>query len=112
MSQQIIREHNDRFRQGDPAIPGQMLITSALMAHMEKHNIAQEELGRLIRTYDNFTPDNDPYGFHDFGVFDLGGERCFWKLDLYDPDLRFGTADATSLEKTHRVLTIMLASDY
>ena len=30
----------------------------------------------------------------------------------YDPTLSFGSEDPIDLNKTHRVLTIMLASDY
>jgi hypothetical protein len=27
---------------------------------------------------------NDPYGEHDFGSFELAGEKFFWKIDYYD----------------------------
>jgi hypothetical protein len=65
-----------------------------------------------VRAFDAFTADNDPHGEHDFGAFDLGGERLFWKIDYYDKDLRFGSEDPADPAVTRRVLTIMLASDY
>ena len=67
---------------------------------------------QVVQAYDAFTEDNDPHKEHDFGRFDLAGEVCYWKIDLYDPSLEAGSSDPTDLSKTHRVLTIMLASDY
>ena len=40
-----------------------------------------------VRRYDAFTPNNDPYGEHDFGSITLEGTTCFWKIDYYDLDL-------------------------
>jgi hypothetical protein len=31
----------------------------------------QCEILRRVRSFDNFTPDNDPYGEHDFGAFNF-----------------------------------------
>ncbi|GIT90173.1 hypothetical protein JANAI62_03440 [Jannaschia pagri] len=115
MSQQettIIRSHNDRFRTGDQMIPGTVVMTQGLVAHLQATDIEQRDVVRIVQEYDDFTADNDPYGQHDFGVFELSGERCFWKLDLYDNDKQYFTPDPTNPTVTHRVLTIMLASDY
>ena len=52
---------------------------------------------------------NDPHGEHDFGSFELEGERFFWKIDLYEePDVK----DANEEPLVARVLAIMLAEDY
>lgn len=59
-----------------------------------------------------FADDDDAYGERDFGVFDHQGEKLFWKIGYYDPTLRFGSEDPTDLARTHRVLTILLASEY
>jgi hypothetical protein len=32
---------------------------------------AQFEILQKVRNFDAFTPDNDPYGEHDFGAFDF-----------------------------------------
>ena len=66
-----------------------------------------------VGTFDKFTTDNDPYGEHDFGSFELDGEKLFWKIDYYsksDPDC--GSEDPSDPLKTARVLTIMLAEEY
>jgi hypothetical protein len=107
-----IRSLNDRFRQGDSTQRGQIVITRGLVELMEDATIPPEDLAEIVRSYDSFTPDADPHGEHDFGVFEFAGERCFWKLDYYSPDLKSGSEDPTDIEKTTRVLTIMLASEY
>ena len=46
-----------------------------------------------VKAFDAFTADNDPHGEHDFGALEIDGIRVFWKLDLYDPTLSFGSED-------------------
>jgi hypothetical protein len=60
----------------------------------------------------HFSPDNDPYGEHDFGAFCEGRDRCFWKIDYYDFTMTAGSPDPTDPQKTTRVLTILLATEY
>ena len=62
--------------------------------------------------FDNFNEDNDPYGEHDFGSFELAGKTFFWKIDYYDECCEFGSQDPSDPSRTTRVLTLMLASDY
>ena len=62
--------------------------------------------------FSEFTPDNDPHGEHDFGSFTLVGREFFWKIDYHDRDMIHGSQDPADPEKTTRVLTIMLASEY
>jgi hypothetical protein len=85
----------------------------------------QSRLRELVETFDPFTPDNDPYGERDFGAIYQGLDgvwsalrpvdvavTVFWKIDAYDRELRFGSADPADPAVTRRVLTIMLASEY
>jgi hypothetical protein len=65
-----------------------------------------------VRAFSDFGPNNDPYGEHDFGAFDIEGERLFFKLDYYNLTLDGGSPDPADPAVTHRVLTIMLASEY
>lgn len=67
-----------------------------------------------VQTFDAFTPDNDPYGEHDFGSFEFGEDRqlIFWKFDYYDLDMNGASPDATEPMVTHRVLTVLLADEY
>jgi uncharacterized protein DUF3768 len=81
---------------------------------------------RAVREFTNFTPDNDPYGEHDFGAvlvpeklaapvraaFAGRLRKVFWKIDYYAPGLERGSEDPSDPGKTARVLTIMLAEEY
>ena len=58
------------------------------------------------------TPDNDPYGEHDFGAFEYENHKLFWKIDYYNTDLTGGSPDASDPKVTTRVLTIMLRDEY
>lgn len=73
---------------------------------------AKAEIIRLIREFNAFTPDNDPYGEHDFGVITYQGERIFFKFDYYDKQYEFGSETPANLAATARVLTVMLAREY
>jgi hypothetical protein len=78
----------------------------------ELPELIQDQILRKVRAFDTFTPDNDPYGEHDFGAFDHGGERIFWKIDYYDTELENGSPDPADPEVTTRVLTILLADEW
>jgi hypothetical protein len=72
----------------------------------------QSAIRERVETFDAFTPDNDTYGEHDFGAFDVDDLKIFWKIDYYNRDLSRGSEDPSDPQQTGRVLTIMLASDY
>ena len=65
-----------------------------------------------VKTFSEFDAANDPYGEHDFVLFELEGLRFFAKIDYYDRDLRFGAEDPTDPQQTTRIMTIMLANEY
>lgn len=69
-------------------------------------------IGHLVTNFDDFTPENDPYGERDFGSFDYQGQRILWKIDYYDRELVFGSEDPSDWQQTKRVLTTMLAQEY
>jgi hypothetical protein len=92
---------NDEFRkarQGFMVTPG----VSALP------NLAK--VLSMVQDFNEFSEDNDPYGEHDFGSFEVFGEKLFWKIDYYDSALE-AWADPLSSE-CHRVLTVMMAEEY
>lgn len=70
------------------------------------------ELVAALAAYDQFDPDNDPYGEHDFGVLQLFGAKLMWKIDYYDLSLEFGSEDPADPYATTPVLTVLLASEY
>jgi len=101
-----IRALNDNFR--TTFVGGRTVMT---------HGVAELPLdirARLIiavQSFNDFTPDNDPYGEHDFGSIEIEGETYFWKINYYAPDLRSGAENA-ALPEAARILTIMCADEY
>lgn len=72
----------------------------------------QSAIREKVEKFDNFTPDNNPWGERDFGAFIHNGHKIFWKIDYYALDLQHGSEDPADPNQTVRVLTIMLAEEY
>ena len=72
----------------------------------------QAAVMQRVRSFADFTPDNDPAGEHDFGSFEHDGKTIFWKIDCYDRNMNYGSPDPADETVTERVLTIMLAGEY
>ena len=112
----LIAEQNDRFRASwgtDPALPGRFVMTPGVDA------LGSVALARVIAAvigFARFDADNDPWGHHDFGVFEIdhAGEavRLYWKIDLHDADFLYGSECPTDPDRTRRVLTVLLPSEY
>lgn len=74
--------------------------------------ITQGEIYQAVRYFDDFEAGDDPYREHDFGKVTVQEEAYFWKIDYYDPMMQYASDDPTDPTVTHRVLTIMHASEY
>ena len=107
MSADRIRELNDQFRRTYQG--GKVMMTSGINALPAS---IKSRILEKVRTFDAFSRDNDPHHEHDFGAFEEGGYKVFFKLDYYDADMVYGSEDPTDPSKTTRVLTILLASEY
>ena len=94
-----VAARNDALRSRIPSIspPDLLVITRGINA------LGDEVLDILqkVREFSTFTPDNDPWGEHDFGSFEHEGRRIFWKID-----------DHGGQEGYRLVLTVMLADEY
>ena len=102
-----IRELNDEFR--TTFAGGTVTMTAGVYAlpDMVKAAALQE-----AAQFNDFNDDNDPYGEHDFGSFELCNRKFFWKIDYYDPSMGQGSEDPSDPKKTTRVMTLMLAEEY
>jgi hypothetical protein len=75
--------------------------------------VLQDGIWTEVRSFSNFTAENDPHGDHGFSAFDLpGAGRIFWQIDYYNPSLNRHSENPADLAQTVRVLTVMLASEY
>lgn len=103
---------NDAIRRSGPGLTAsgnQWVITSGMRGNGE---IFVKQTIEAVTSFEKFTPDNDPYGEHDFGSVVVAGQRVFWKIDYYDRSLKFGSPDPADPGVTRRVLTVMLAREY
>jgi hypothetical protein len=107
MTTERIRALNDAFRTSFSG--GRVMMTVGVDSLPSD---VQAMALRSVATFSAFTADNDPRGEHDFGSFEVGHRKLFWKIDYYDPTLAFGSDDPSDPAKTARVLTIMLAEEY
>jgi len=94
---------NDEFRRAGPN--GDWVATVGALALSDFPGLVE-----AVRQFDEFTPDNDPWGEHDFGNINWQNEKTYWKIDYYDQQRLYGE-DPLSPE-CRRVMTIMLAEDY
>jgi Protein of unknown function (DUF3768) len=106
-SSERIRVLNDNFR--STFIGGKVVMTAGVAA-LPLDVKARAMIA--VQTFAEFNRDNDPHGEHDFGSFEIGGEKFFWKIDYYDRDMETGSEDPADPYLTTRVLTIMLAEEY
>jgi hypothetical protein len=102
-----IRRLNDVLR---TTFTGGKVVMTDGVAALRENDLAQ--LLANVRSFDEFTNDNDPHGEHDFGAIEDDGVRYFWKIDTYDRDMSAHSPDPTDPRVTTRVLTIMLAEEY
>jgi Protein of unknown function (DUF3768) len=109
--QERIRALNDEMRTAGPLTQSanRWVFTAGVLALGDNEAAAAVE---RVMDFAEFDDDNDPYGEHDFGAFDLAGQRLFWKIDYYDRAMEGGSPDPTDGSVTVRVLTTLLASEY
>lgn len=89
---------------------GKVVVTQGIL---DLDDSVHMEVIHKVRTFDDFTEDNDPHGEHDFGAFEhpVAG-KVFWKIDYYDRTLTMGSENPADPSITTRVLTIMLAEEW
>lgn len=102
-----IRELNDALR--TTFRDGRVLVTRGIRALPSEANAA---ILRAVQAFEAFTPDDDPYGEHDFGSLTVRGHAILWKIDYHDERTGLGSEDPADLRRTTRVLTVMLAGEY
>lgn len=109
-----VRELNDALRTASDPLGtllarGQLVVTRGVA---ERGTTFVDRACAAVRSFAAFTSDNDPYGEHDFGIFQLDGITLNWKIDYYDNELHYGSPDPADPAVTKRVLTVLLADEY
>jgi hypothetical protein len=102
-----IRALNDQLRQH---LTGGMAVITPGVAALGP--TAVERIVKTIAVFDDFCHANDPHEEHDFGAFEVEGNRLFFKIDYFDRNLSMHSPDPADSSVTQRVITIMLAEEY
>ncbi len=116
-----IAEKNDHMRKqvilnaahkNTSKMPYKLFLSQNVAQLAENDFTAFTELLASVAHFQEFTPDNDPYGEHDFGSITLKSNKTkyFWKIDYYDQSLEFWSDPKEN--DTVRVMTIMEACEY
>lgn len=110
MNTNKIAELNDKLRQ-NIFNPGKdkVILTQGVS------NLPFDEQLRIlikVKDFNDFTPDNNPWGENDFGKLEHNNTDYFWKIDYYNRDMDAGSENPADENKTCRILTIMKANEY
>ena len=106
MNTEKIRLLNDLLRK---TFGGQVMLTTGIRA---KSSEDQAEIFQKVRSFNEFTKANDPYGEHDYGRFTHNGENIMFKIDYYNKTYDRMSDDPSNPDITNRVMIIMCADDY
>ena len=80
------RTLNDLLRRHH--VGGQVVLTPGVLAlGLDLLLLIDDAVSR----FDAFTPDNDPYGEHDFGLVRVNSHVVLFKIDAYDLETGTGT---------------------
>ena len=104
---ELCRTLNDRLR--TTFTGGTIVVTQGVRALEDK---TLNQLMPAIQSFSAFTPDNDPYGEHDFGEVTIDGVRVWFKIDVYDLTLQYRSPDPSDAAVSKRVMTLMLPEEY
>src|SRR5712691_4432560 len=90
-----IRDLNDAFRRTFTG--GRVMMTCGVAGLPE---VVKTKALQMVAAFEQFTPDNDPNGEHDFGSFELANRKFFWKIDYYDERCDSGSDDPSDPKRT------------
>ena len=107
-----IRNLNDKFRQTFDNKLGKVIITQ-VVGCLNTNQL--QRLLQAVKQFNDFNENNDPWKEHDMGKIELFDEKFFFKIDYFDRQRYsqgIGSEEPYNVDKTFRVMTIMLASEY
>ena len=104
-----ITELNDQLRTTLDQRLGAIILTDAVAS---THLAVQMSVREAVKAFKAFNQDNDPRGEHDFGAFEVSGERYCWKIDYCDPALHFCSEEPADPDRKICLLTLMFADEY
>ena len=112
----IICEQNDAFRKASCGYPtgeavpeGKLVMTQGVNALGPAFIMVLLE---RLASFNDFTFDNDPTGWHEFGALEVNDIKVWFKIDLYDLNYEVGSETPHDPDQTRRVMTLLLPQEY
>lgn len=102
-----IRELNDSFRR--TFVGGAIMLTAGVAELCEE---VRAEVMNRVRMFNRFTDENNPHGENDFGSFEIGKSKLYFKIDYFDRAVQYGSPDPADPSKTTRIMTIGFLHEY
>lgn len=99
---------NDALRRGN-GTHITVVVTEGLQPFGE---VYLARVSHAVAGFDQFSEANDPHKEHDFGAITIDETKLFWKIDYFNLEMNAHSLDKANEDITHRVLTIMLASEF
>ena len=78
-----IADLNDKFRKS-LLTGGRTYMTVGV--NLKGPEFVAKAFAKVI-AFNDFNADNEPHRDHDFGSYELKGEKLFWKIDSYEGEL-------------------------
>ena len=98
---------NDMLRQSQ--LTGQIVLSQGVQS---LNKDLRQRILNGVKTYNAFAPQNDAHKERDFGAFSYEEHDIFWVIDCYDENSQYLSEDPADLNRTKRVLRIMLVDEY
>lgn len=109
-----IAQENDLFRKRIPGPHGKFCFSEGvdhfLGEDLETRKANTKKLFEALAEFNEFSPENDPYGEHDFGAFFAFGQKFYFKIDYVDPT--DGSYMDPKIQVPYRLMTILFPSEY
>jgi hypothetical protein len=104
-----VRGLNDQLRTTGAGHNGRVIAVGSLAQAGQE---ILEKAVKGLRSFADFSEDNDPYGEHDCASFEVDGERFMFKIDYYTLDELHGSEHPEDPAVTIRVCSVFYTSDY
>jgi len=98
---------NDMLRQSQ--LTGEIILSPGIQS---LNSDRRERILNGVKTYNAFAPQGNTQKERDFGAFECGDHDIFWVIDCYDENSEYLSDEPDDLNRTNRVLRVMLVEEY
>ncbi len=104
-----IAKLNDDLRINGHVRNGRVIAVGSLV---QADETLRNKVVAVMREFKDFNDDNDPYGEHDFGAFEVDGEQFMFKIDYFALDEETASEHPEDQASTMRICSVFFARDY